>query len=58
VIIPAAIPSFSDANQPMLIVKVIGRTRSGVSLEQAHADLENRLPAIPGQHAFEIRQLL
>lgn len=40
VIIPAAIPSFSDANQPMLIVKVIGRTRSGVSLEQAHADLE------------------
>jgi predicted permease len=40
VIIPAAIPSFSDANQPMLIVKVIGRTRSGVSMEQAHADLE------------------
>ena len=40
VIIPAAIPSSSDANQPMLIVKVIGRTKPGISLEQAQADLE------------------
>ena len=41
-IIPAALPSFSgDANQPMLIVNVIGRMKPGVPLKQAQSDLQN-----------------
>jgi putative ABC transport system permease protein len=39
-IVPAAIPASFAANQPMLIVGVIGRMKSGVTLEQAQADLE------------------
>lgn len=42
VIVPAMLPPLSsyDSNQPMLIVKVIGRMKSATTLEQAHADLE------------------
>ncbi|HEV7674715.1 MAG TPA: ABC transporter permease [Candidatus Angelobacter sp.] len=41
-IVPAAMPTNNgDANQPMLIVSVIGRMKRGVSLEHAQSDLEN-----------------
>jgi ABC-type antimicrobial peptide transport system permease subunit len=39
VLVPAALPP-EDSNQPMLIVRVIGRMESAVTLEQAHSDLE------------------
>jgi putative ABC transport system permease protein len=39
-ILPAAMSNFNDPNQPMLIVGVIGRMKSGVTLEQAQSDLE------------------
>ncbi|HEU4416040.1 MAG TPA: ABC transporter permease, partial [Candidatus Angelobacter sp.] len=40
-IVPAAIPdSLGDMSHPMLIVKVIGRMKPGVSLQQAGSDLD------------------
>jgi putative ABC transport system permease protein len=43
-IVPPDLPLFSgDANQPMLIVNVIGRMKPGVRLEQAQSDLQTVL---------------